>query len=193
MKAYVGCIPIQKQVYLNSERTMCIKHKIEFQTGSDKNVLDHTLLSWCPFQWWQHVWGHTHWSRVSCHEPMGAENHSLSPSHHQSPPSNEQLRYLPQRSQSYGWVIVIGQVYMYCLKEIITIIKNNTQVIWSENHSVLRESHIVDRCVRKDSSSCDPSRITQDHRFLVMQLGSQLEESILMYLSTIFFFIASFY
>ncbi len=54
-------------------------------------------------------------------------------------------------------------------------------------HWVLRENHMVDRCVRKDSSSCDPSHITRDCRWRVMRLGSQREESVLMHLSTIWF------
>ncbi len=52
---------------------------------------------------------------------------------------------------------------------------------------VLRENHMVDRCVRKDSSSCDPSRITRDHRWRVMRLGSQIKESVLMHLSIVRF------
>ncbi len=36
---------------------------------------------------------------------------------------------------------------------------------------IIRENRMVDRCVRKDSSSCDPSRITQDRRSSVMRLG----------------------
>ncbi len=47
---------------------------------------------------------------------------------------------------------------------------------------------MVDRCVSKDSSSCDPSRMTQDRRSREMQLGSQREESVLMHLSTTWFF-----
>ncbi len=46
---------------------------------------------------------------------------------------------------------------------------------------------MVDRCVGKDSSHCDPSRITKDCRSRVMRLGTQWEESILMQLSTILF------
>ncbi len=46
---------------------------------------------------------------------------------------------------------------------------------------------MVDRCVMKDSSSCDPSRITQVGRSKVMRLASQREESVLMHLSTIRF------
>ncbi len=53
--------------------------------------------------------------------------------------------------------------------------------------STLRENCMVDRCVRKDSSSCDPSRMNRDHRSRVMRLGSQREESLLMHLSTIRF------
>ncbi len=41
---------------------------------------------------------------------------------------------------------------------------------------------MVDRCMRTDSSNCDPSR-----RSRVMRLGSQLEESFLIHLSTIGF------
>ncbi len=46
---------------------------------------------------------------------------------------------------------------------------------------------MVDRCMRTDSSRCDPSRITLDLQSLVMLLGSQLEESFLTHLSTIRF------
>ncbi len=46
---------------------------------------------------------------------------------------------------------------------------------------------MVDRCMRKDSSCCDPSRITINLQSLVIRLGSQLEESFLMHLSTIWF------
>ncbi len=45
---------------------------------------------------------------------------------------------------------------------------------------------MVDRCMRTDSSPCDPSRITLDLRSLVIRLGSQLE-SFLTHLSTIRF------
>ncbi len=44
---------------------------------------------------------------------------------------------------------------------------------------------MVDRCMRTDSSRCDPSRITLDLRARVIWLGSQLDESLLMHLSTI--------
>ncbi len=45
---------------------------------------------------------------------------------------------------------------------------------WKEHIlSRLRENCMVDKCVRKDSSSCDPSRITRERRSRVMQLGSQ--------------------
>ncbi len=46
---------------------------------------------------------------------------------------------------------------------------------------------MVDRCVRKDSSSCDPNGITRDRRSRVIRLGSQREESFLTHLSTIRF------
>ncbi len=46
---------------------------------------------------------------------------------------------------------------------------------------------MVDRCMRTDSSRCDPSRITLDLWYLVIWLGSQLEESFLTHLSTIWF------
>ncbi len=46
---------------------------------------------------------------------------------------------------------------------------------------------MVERCVREDSSSCDPSRITWDRRPRVMRLVSQREESIFMHLLTIWF------
>ncbi len=46
---------------------------------------------------------------------------------------------------------------------------------------------MVDRCMRTDSSHCDPSRITLDLRSRVIQLGSQLQESFLTHLSTIRF------
>ncbi len=46
---------------------------------------------------------------------------------------------------------------------------------------------MVDRCMRMDSSRCDSSRITLDLLSQVIRLGSQLEESVLMYLSTIRF------
>ncbi len=32
------------------------------------------------------------------------------------------------------------------------------------HHMIPRENRMVDRCMRKDSSSCDPSRITRDRR-----------------------------
>ncbi len=37
---------------------------------------------------------------------------------------------------------------------------------------VLRENSMLNRCVRKDSSSCDPSYITRDRSSRVIQLGS---------------------
>ncbi len=46
---------------------------------------------------------------------------------------------------------------------------------------------MADRCVRIDSSRCDPSRITLDLLSQVIWLGSQLEESFLTHLSTIQF------
>ncbi len=46
---------------------------------------------------------------------------------------------------------------------------------------------MVDRCMRMDSSGCDPSSITLDLQSLVIRLGSQLEESFLTHLSTILF------
>ncbi len=46
---------------------------------------------------------------------------------------------------------------------------------------------MVDRCMRTDSSHCDPSHISLDLRSLVIRLGSQLEESFLTHLSTIRF------
>ncbi len=46
---------------------------------------------------------------------------------------------------------------------------------------------MVDRCMRTDSSLCDPSHITLDLRSLVIWLGPQLEESFLTHLSTIRF------
>ncbi len=52
---------------------------------------------------------------------------------------------------------------------------------------ILRENRMVERCVREDSSSCDPNRIIWDRRSRVMRLGSQREESALMHLSTIWF------
>ncbi len=55
--------------------------------------------------------------------------------------------------------------------------------IWA----VWRENRMVNRCVRKDSLSCDPSHITWDRRPRMMWLGSQREESVLMHLSTIRF------
>ncbi len=45
-------IPIQKQVYLHSDRNICIKLIIEFPTGSDKNIkghvtyLENSILGW---------------------------------------------------------------------------------------------------------------------------------------------------
>ncbi len=48
---------------------------------------------------------------------------------------------------------------------------------------ILGENHMIDRCVRNISTSCDPSHITWDHRSRVMQLGSQQVESILTHLS----------
>ncbi len=38
---------------------------------------------------------------------------------------------------------------------------------------VIRENRMVDMCVRKDSSSCDPSHTTRDRQSRVMRLGSQ--------------------
>ncbi len=46
---------------------------------------------------------------------------------------------------------------------------------------------MVDRCMRTDSSRCDPSHITLDVRPWVLRLGAQLEESFLTHLSTIRF------
>ncbi len=46
---------------------------------------------------------------------------------------------------------------------------------------------MVDRCMRTDSSRCDPSHITIDLWSLVIWLGSQLKESFLTHLSTIRF------
>ncbi len=46
---------------------------------------------------------------------------------------------------------------------------------------------MVDRCMRTDSSCCDPSRITRNLRSRVIRLGSQQEESFLTHLSTIRF------
>ncbi len=46
---------------------------------------------------------------------------------------------------------------------------------------------MVDRCMRMDSSCCDPSRITLNLRSLVIRLGSQLEESFFTHMSTIRF------
>ncbi len=46
---------------------------------------------------------------------------------------------------------------------------------------------MVDRCMRTDSSRCDPNCITLDVRSLVIRLGSQLEESFLTHLSIIRF------
>ncbi len=46
---------------------------------------------------------------------------------------------------------------------------------------------MVDRCMRTDSSRCDPSHITLDLRSVVIRLGSQLEESFLTHMSTIWF------
>ncbi len=37
---------------------------------------------------------------------------------------------------------------------------------------IQRENHIIDRCVRKDSMSCDPSHIIRESRSRVMRLGS---------------------
>ncbi len=37
-------IPRLKQVYLNSDRTMCIKIKIDVKTGSDKNAFSHVAF-----------------------------------------------------------------------------------------------------------------------------------------------------
>ncbi len=56
---------------------------------------------------------------------------------------------------------------------------------------IIRENRMLDRHVRKDSLSCDPSRITGDRRSRVMRLGSQREESVLMHLSTIVFFLCN--
>ncbi len=36
-----SCISIQRQVYLHSDRTICIKLKIELQKRSNKNVTGH--------------------------------------------------------------------------------------------------------------------------------------------------------
>ncbi len=44
---------------------------------------------------------------------------------------------------------------------------------------------MVDRCMRTDSSHCDPSCITLDLLSWLIRLGSQLEESVLTHLSTI--------
>ncbi len=44
---------------------------------------------------------------------------------------------------------------------------------------------MVDRCMRSDSTRCDPSPITLDLWSRVIQLGSQLQESFLTHLSTI--------
>ncbi len=57
------------------------------------------------------------------------------------------------------------------------------QVAIMRQELLLRENHMLDRCMRKDSSSCDPSRITRDRR--VIRLGAQLEESFLIHLSSI--------
>ncbi len=46
---------------------------------------------------------------------------------------------------------------------------------------------MVDRCLRTDSSRCDPSRIYLDLWSRVIWLGPQLEESFLPHLSTIRF------
>ncbi len=48
MQSYC-CIPIQNQVYLNSDRTMCIKLKIDLQTGSDKCVTGNVTFYWAHF------------------------------------------------------------------------------------------------------------------------------------------------
>ncbi len=52
---------------------------------------------------------------------------------------------------------------------------------------------MVDRCMRTDSLSCDPSRITLDLQSLVIWLGSQLEESFFTHLSTIRFSLSLFF
>ncbi len=46
---------------------------------------------------------------------------------------------------------------------------------------------MVDRCMRADSSLCDPSRITLDLWSWGDMAGSQFEESFLTHLSTIWF------
>ncbi len=50
-----------------------------------------------------------------------------------------------------------------------------------------KENRMVDRCMRIDSSHCDASRITLNLQSRLILLGSQLEESFLIHLSTIRF------
>ncbi len=73
------------------------------------------------------------------------------------------------------------QKWKSCLHQyFIYIHKFNKTMAWKENH-------MVDKCMRTDSSCCDPSHITLDLRSQVIWLGSQLEESFLTHLSTIRF------
>ncbi len=74
---------------------------------------------------------------------------------------------------------------------VVEIYGKSNYLLMFINISLLK-GYMIDRCVRKDSTHCDPSHITQDHRNHVMQLGSQRMESNLMHLSIIVFFLCGF-